>query len=76
MQTPKEALLALMRGEKYDFIPEYYSVAKSLVFPGERWIDLENFDPYGTGPDAWGVLWTNRGPNPMVDGNSQGLPSL
>lgn len=69
MQTPKEALLALMRGEKYDFIPEYYSVAKSLVFPGERWIDLNNFDPYGTGPDAWGVLWTNRGPNPMVDGN-------
>ncbi len=37
--------------------------------PGERWIDMEHFDPYGTGPDMWGVMWTNRGPNPMVDGN-------
>ena len=69
MQTPKEALLALIKGEPYDMIPEYYSTVKSLVFPGERWIDMENFDPYGTGPDMWGVLWTNRGPNPMVDGN-------
>lgn len=70
MQTRREALLALLRGEKADFIPEVYSTMKDVVFPGERFIDLENFDPYGTGPDAWGVLWTNQGPNPVVDGNT------
>ena len=70
MQTNKEALLALLRGEKADFIPEVYGTMKDVVFPGERFIELgPNFDPYGTGPDAWGVLWTNQGPNPMIDGN-------
>ena len=44
---------------------------KDVVFPGDRFIELgPNFDPYGTGPDAWGVLWTNQGPNPIVDGNT------
>lgn len=71
MQTRKEALLALLRGEKADFIPEVYSTMKDVVFPGERYIELgPNFDPYGTGPDAWGVLWTNQGPNPVVNGNT------
>lgn len=70
MQTAKEAMLAILRGEKADFIPEPYTVIKDVVFPGERYIDLENFDPYGTGPDAWGVMWTNQGPNPMIDGNT------
>lgn len=71
MQTNKEALLALYRGEKADFIPEVYSTQKDVVFPGDRYIELgDKFDPYGTGPDAWGVLWTNQGPNPMVDGNT------
>lgn len=70
MQTAKEAMLAILRGEKADFIPESYSTMKDVVFPGERFIDLENFDPYGTGPDAWGVMWTNQGPNPMIDGNT------
>ena len=60
-----------MRGEKADFIPEVYSTMKDVVFPGDRFIELgPNFDPYGTGPDAWGVLWTNQGPNPVVDGNT------
>lgn len=71
MQTNKEALLALYRGEKADFIPEVYSTQKDVVFPGDRYIELgDKFDPYGTGPDAWGVLWTNQGPNPVVDGNT------
>lgn len=70
MQTAKQAMLARMKGEKADFIPEYYSVVRDVVFPGERYIDLEHFDPYGTGPDAWGVMWTNQGPNPAVDGNT------
>lgn len=70
MQTKKEALLALLRGEKADFIPEVYGTMKDIVFPGERYINLEHFDPYGTGPDAWGVMWTNQGPNPLVDGNT------
>ena len=69
MQSAKEAYMALVKGEHADFIPETYGTVKTLVFPGERYIDLEHFDPYGTGPDAWGVLWTNRGPNPVVDGN-------
>lgn len=71
MQTAKEALLALYRGEKADFIPEIYSTQKDVVFPGDRYIELgDKFDPYGTGPDAWGVLWTNQGPNPVVNGNT------
>lgn len=70
MQTRKEALLALLTGKKADFIPEAYSTMKDVVFPGERYMELgDKFDPYGTGPDAWGVLWTNQGPNPAVDGN-------
>lgn len=70
MQTAKEALLALLKGEKADFIPEVYSSMKDVVFPGDRYIELgDKFDPYGTGPDAWGVMWTNQGPNPLVDGN-------
>lgn len=60
MQTAKQAILARMKGEKADFIPEFYSVVKEIVYPGERFIDLKNFDPYGTGPDAWGVMWTNQ----------------
>lgn len=70
MQTAKEALLARMRGEKADFIPEFYSTVKDVVYPGERYIDLKNFDPHGTGADAWGVMWTNQGPSPMIDGNT------
>ena len=70
MQTNKEALLALLKGEKADFIPEVYSTMKDVVFPGDRYIELgDKFDPYGTGPDAWGVLWTNQGPDPIIDGN-------
>ncbi len=70
MQTGKEALLAALKGEPVDFIPEAYTFMKDLVFPGERYIDFEHFDPYGTGPDGWGVLWTNQGPNMLVDGNT------
>ena len=70
MQTKKEAMLALLRGEKADFMPDPNSVIRDVLFPGERYIELgDKFDPYGTGPDAWGVLWTNQGPNPGIDGN-------
>ena len=70
MQTRREAILALYRGEKADFIPNVEGCIKDVVFPGERYIELgDKFDPYGTGPDAWGVLWTNQGPNPAIDGN-------
>ncbi len=69
MQTPKEALLALYRGEKADFIPEIYTTQKDIVFPGDRYFPMPP-DPYGTGPDAWGVMWTNQGPNPVVNGNT------
>jgi len=69
MQTRKEALLARLAGKPADFIPEVYSTMKDVVFPGDRYMDPEHFDPYGIGPDAWGVLWQNEGPNPMIDGN-------
>ena len=40
MQTNKEALLALLKGEKADFIPEVYPIMKDVVFPGDRYIEL------------------------------------
>ena len=47
MQTNKEALLALLKGEKADFIPEVYSTMKDVVFPGDRYIELgDKFDHY------------------------------
>ena len=71
MQTNKEALLALFRGEKADFIPALGRCLKDVVFPGERYIELgDKFDPHGTGPDAWGVMWTNQGPSPAIDGST------
>lgn len=70
MQTAKQATLARLKGEKVDFIPDMSTSLKDIVYPGERYIDLKHFDPYGTGPDAWGVMWTNQGPNPAVDGNT------
>ena len=54
MQTEKEALLARLKGEKADFIPEVWSSHKNILFPGEIYMDFEHFDPHGTGPDAWG----------------------
>lgn len=70
MQTPKEALLAIYGGKKAEYVPDIWTYMKDLAFPGERYFPLDgSFDPYGTGPDAWGVQWTNLGPNPAVDGN-------
>ena len=68
MQTQKEAILAMMKGEKTDFIPDYFKGVKEVVYPGDRWMDLE--DPYSTGPDAWGVRWTSLGPDPFIDGTT------
>ena len=31
-----------------------------ILMNHSSFIDLKNFDPYGTGPDAWGVMWTNQ----------------
>lgn len=70
MQTKKEALLARMRGEKTEYVFDIMSGHRQVVFPGERFEDFANFDPYGTGPDWWGVMWTNMGPNPAIDGNT------
>lgn len=69
MQTQKEALLAIYRGEQPEYIPNEKECVHSVVFPGERYFPIP-FEPYGTGPDAWGVLWTNQGPNPGLDGNT------
>lgn len=70
MQTPREAMLALYSGKTADFIPSELHCFKDIAFPGDRFILPNNlFEPYGTGPDAWGVLWTNLGPNPSLDGS-------
>ncbi|MEI3340672.1 MAG: hypothetical protein V8R80_12700 [Eubacterium sp.] len=52
MQTTKEALLARLRGEKADFIPEIWTEHKQIVFPGERYLRTgRKLDPYGAGRD-------------------------
>lgn len=70
MQTVKEAFLAVLKGEKADFIPEFWSSHYNIPFIGDRYESPDGYDAYGTGPDAWGVMWTNMGPNPLVDGNT------
>ena len=45
MQTNKEALLALLKGEKADFIPEVYSTMKRLGFRKGKSLVI-----YGAGP--------------------------
>lgn len=60
--------MALLRGERADFMPVAFEVMKDVLFPGERYDNGPDGDPYGTGPDAWGVLWTRLGPNPAMDG--------
>ena len=43
MQTNKEALLALLKGEKADFIPEVYSTMKRLGFrKGKSLVDRKS----------------------------------
>ncbi len=70
MQTPKQALLSIYRGEMPDFLPAEGHCFRDIVFPGDRFIlPGDAFEPYGTGPDAWGVMWTNLGPNPGFDGS-------
>ncbi|MDD3403489.1 MAG: uroporphyrinogen decarboxylase family protein [Hespellia sp.] len=65
MQTPKEALLALYRGAKADFIPAENLIQKDLAFPGERYFGSDQ-----KGYDAWGVNWTQLGPDPGLDGST------
>ena len=69
MQSRKEAILSIYRGEKAEFIPRGDRGIFNAVFPGERYFPSP-FEPYGTGPDAWGGLWTNQGPDPGLDGNT------
>ena len=65
MQTPKEALLAAYRGEQPDYIPSPPIHNIGVVFPGDRYFG-ENIE----GEDAWGVRWTQLGPDPALDGNT------
>lgn len=69
MQTAKEALLAIYRGAEAEFLPRWGEGIKTVIFPGDRYFSLP-YEPYGTGKDAWGVLWTNQGPDPGLDGAS------
>lgn len=63
MQSNKEALLAIYRGEMPKFIPSIQKSTAGVVFPGDRY-----FGPEKTGRDAWGVNWTVLGPDPGLDG--------
>lgn len=63
MQTPKEALLAAYRGEMPEFIPPHTKYNVGCAFPGDRFFGGEG------GKDAWGVSWTNLGPDPGLDGS-------
>ncbi|MBO5657052.1 MAG: hypothetical protein J6R94_02585 [Agathobacter sp.] len=65
MQTPREALLAIMRGEPADYIPCKALHDIGVVFPGERYFGTEE-----EGYDAWGVRWTQLGPDPGLDGST------
>ena len=71
MQSDKEALMAIFSGRKTaERIPAPAgSHTKVLVFPGDRYFSMP-YDAYGTGPDAWGVRWTNMGPDPGLDGST------
>lgn len=64
MQTDREALLAAYRGEMPEFIPPKAKASAGVVFPGERY-----FGPEKEGYDAWGVRWTQLGPDPGLDGS-------
>ncbi len=70
MQTNKEAAIAFLKGENCDHFVNMNTVIKDVCFPGDRFFGADFFDPYGTGPDAWGVMWTNQGPSPQFDGNT------
>lgn len=65
MQSNKEALFAAYRGEMPEFIPPLTECTAGAVFPGDRY-----FGPETEGEDAWGVRWTNLGPDPGLDGST------
>lgn len=65
MQTYKEALLSIYRGEMPEYIPPLTKSTVGVVFPGDRY-----FGPDTEGYDAWGVCWTNLGPDPGLDGST------
>lgn len=64
MQSKKEALLAIYRGEMPEFIPAETKCTAGVVFPGDRY-----FGENETGDDWWGVNWTRLGPDPGLDGS-------
>ena len=65
MQTPREALLSIIKGDAADYIPAKSLYDIGVVFPGERY-----FGPEEQGYDAWGVRWTQLGPDPGLDGST------
>lgn len=64
MQTKREAMLAIYRGEMPEFIPAERLTMDGVVFPGDR-----DFGPEKVGTDMWGVSWTKLGPDPGLDGS-------
>lgn len=64
MQTRREALLAIYRGEPADFIPAKEKTIFGAIMPGDRYFGGVE------GEDMWGVRWTNLGPDPGLDGST------
>ena len=58
----------MINGTHADYLPNWYESTITIVFPGDRYI-TPVYDAYGTGPDMWGVKWTNLGPSPGIDGS-------
>lgn len=64
MDSHKRDMLMLYRHQRPDSIIPYAAACKTVVMPGDRF-----FGGPG-GEDAWGVHWTNLGPDPSLDGST------
>lgn len=64
MQSNKQALLSIYRGEMPEYIPAEIKCTAGVVFPGDRY-----FGANQKGDDWWGVNWTQLGPDPGLDGS-------
>jgi uroporphyrinogen decarboxylase len=55
-------MLGLFRREMQERVVPYAAATGLIVMPGDQYMDGVE------GEDAWGVRWTNLGPNPQYDG--------
>ena len=63
--TPREVLLAVYHHQRPSRMVSPFNCTRIVTMPGDRYFGLER-----EGYDAWGVRWTNLGPNPGLDGST------